>query len=184
MSAEAVSISPAECDPEGSGDRTAGVHGGEDHLFDGRSWGSYAWVSGRALYRAFIRRRRWRWQGRCIKAVRQMYKEGADLIKITASGGVLSLEKDGLGAQFSDEELKAIVETAKDYGMPVAAHASWGGSNESGRSGPGLLRSNTGRLWMMRRSRCLRNMGHGMCRRSLRVSRWPIRRRSRGIFRR
>jgi imidazolonepropionase-like amidohydrolase len=52
-----------------------------------------------------------------------MYKEGADLIKITASGGVLSLEKDGLGAQFSDEELRAIVETAKDYGMAVAAHA-------------------------------------------------------------
>ncbi len=59
----------------------------------------------------------------CIKAVRQMYKEGADLIKITASGGVLSLEKDGSGAQFSEEELRAIVETAKDYGMPVAAHA-------------------------------------------------------------
>jgi imidazolonepropionase-like amidohydrolase len=59
----------------------------------------------------------------CIKAVRQMYKEGADLIKITASGGVLSLEKDGLGAQFSDEELRAIVATAKDYGMRVAAHA-------------------------------------------------------------
>jgi len=59
----------------------------------------------------------------CIKAVRQMYKEGADLIKITASGGVLSLEKDGTGAQFSDEELKAIVSTAKDYGMAVAAHA-------------------------------------------------------------
>jgi imidazolonepropionase-like amidohydrolase len=58
----------------------------------------------------------------CIRAVRQMYKEGADLIKITASGGVLSLEKDGSGAQFNDEELKAIVETAKDYGMPVAAH--------------------------------------------------------------
>jgi imidazolonepropionase-like amidohydrolase len=59
----------------------------------------------------------------CIKAVRQLYKEGADLVKITASGGVLSLEKDGLGAQFSDEELRAIVETAKDYGMAVAAHA-------------------------------------------------------------
>jgi imidazolonepropionase-like amidohydrolase len=59
----------------------------------------------------------------CIKAVRQMYKEGADLIKITASGGVLSLEKDGSGAQFSDEELTAIVQTAKDYGMRVAAHA-------------------------------------------------------------
>lgn len=59
----------------------------------------------------------------CIKAVRQQYKEGADLIKITASGGVLSLEKDGTGPQFSEEEIRAIVETAKDYGMTVAAHA-------------------------------------------------------------
>src|SRR5215212_4505959 len=59
----------------------------------------------------------------CIKAVRERYKEGSDLIKITASGGVLSLEKDGTGAQYSEEEIKAIVRTAKDYGMPVAAHA-------------------------------------------------------------
>ena len=59
----------------------------------------------------------------CIKAVRKRYKEGSDLIKITASGGVLSLEKDGTGAQFSEEEIKAIVQTAKDYGMKVAAHA-------------------------------------------------------------
>ncbi|MDP4148037.1 MAG: amidohydrolase family protein [Bacteroidota bacterium] len=59
----------------------------------------------------------------CIKAVRERYKEGADLIKITASGGVLSLEKDGTGAQYSEEEIRAIVETAKDYGMRVAAHA-------------------------------------------------------------
>lgn len=59
----------------------------------------------------------------CIKAVRERYKEGADLIKITASGGVLSLEKDGTGPQFSEEEMRAIVETAKDYGMKVAAHA-------------------------------------------------------------
>src|SRR6185437_12340045 len=59
----------------------------------------------------------------CIKAVRQRYKDGADLIKITASGGVLSLEKDGTGAQFSEDEIRAIVETAKDYGMAVAAHA-------------------------------------------------------------
>jgi imidazolonepropionase-like amidohydrolase len=59
----------------------------------------------------------------CIKAVRQMYKEGADLIKITASGGVLSLEKDGTAPQFSEEEIRAIVETAKDCGMNVAAHA-------------------------------------------------------------
>jgi len=59
----------------------------------------------------------------CIKAVRMRYKEGCDLIKILATGGVLSLEKDGSGAQLSDEELKAIIQTAKDYGMRVAAHA-------------------------------------------------------------
>lgn len=57
------------------------------------------------------------------KAVRQRYKEGSDVIKITATGGVLSNAKDGQGPQFSDEELKAIVETAKDYGFTVAAHA-------------------------------------------------------------
>jgi imidazolonepropionase-like amidohydrolase len=59
----------------------------------------------------------------CIKAVRQRYKDGSDCIKITASGGVLSLEKDGSGPQFSEAEMRAIVETAKDYGMTVAAHA-------------------------------------------------------------
>jgi imidazolonepropionase-like amidohydrolase len=59
----------------------------------------------------------------CVKAVRLRYKEGSDLIKIMASGGVLSLEKDGSGAQFSEDEIKAIVQTAKDYGMKVAAHA-------------------------------------------------------------
>jgi len=59
----------------------------------------------------------------CRKAVRQRYKEGADLIKITATGGVLSLAKDASGPQFTDQELKAIIETAKDYGFAVAAHA-------------------------------------------------------------
>jgi imidazolonepropionase-like amidohydrolase len=57
------------------------------------------------------------------KAVRQRYKEGADLIKITATGGVLSTAKNGQNPQFNDEELKAIIETAKDYGFKVAAHA-------------------------------------------------------------
>lgn len=57
------------------------------------------------------------------KAVRQRYKEGSDLIKITATGGVLSYAKDGAGAQFTDEEVRAIVQTAKDYGFKVAAHA-------------------------------------------------------------
>ncbi|CAI3806051.1 metal-dependent hydrolase family protein [Rheinheimera sp. MM224] len=57
------------------------------------------------------------------KAVRQRYKEGADLIKITATGGVLSVAKSGSNPQFNSEELKAIVDTAKDYGMTVAVHA-------------------------------------------------------------
>src|SRR4051812_26658303 len=59
----------------------------------------------------------------CRKAVRQRYKEGSDLIKITATGGVLSVAKDGSGAQFTEEEIKAITSTAKDYGFAVAAHA-------------------------------------------------------------
>lgn len=57
------------------------------------------------------------------KAVRQRYKNGADLIKITATGGVLSVAKSGQNPQFSIEEIKAICETAKDYGFHVAAHA-------------------------------------------------------------
>ncbi|XOV81344.1 MAG: amidohydrolase family protein [Aestuariibacter sp.] len=57
------------------------------------------------------------------KAVRQRYKEGADLIKITATGGVLSLAKSGQNPQFMPDELAAIVETANDYGMTVAVHA-------------------------------------------------------------
>ncbi|MBJ2175437.1 amidohydrolase family protein [Aureibaculum sp. A20] len=57
------------------------------------------------------------------KAVRQRYKNGADLIKITATGGVLSVAKSGQNPQFTIEEIKAICETAKDYGMHVAAHA-------------------------------------------------------------
>ncbi|MFC0184069.1 Imidazolonepropionase [Pseudarcicella hirudinis] len=59
----------------------------------------------------------------CRKAVRQRYKEGVDCIKITATGGVLSIAKSGKAPQFTEEEMKAIVETAKDYGFTVAAHA-------------------------------------------------------------
>lgn len=59
----------------------------------------------------------------CIKAVRQMVKNGADVIKVTATGGVTSLTRDGTRPQFAGDELKAIVETAKDYGLKVAAHA-------------------------------------------------------------
>ncbi|NIM71143.1 MAG: amidohydrolase family protein [Xanthomonadales bacterium] len=57
------------------------------------------------------------------EAVRQRYKDGADLIKITATGGVLSLARSGENPQFADEELAAVVAAARDYGMHVAAHA-------------------------------------------------------------
>jgi len=57
------------------------------------------------------------------KAVRERYKDGANLIKITATGGVLSLGSSADNAQFTEEEIRAIVETAKDYGFTVAAHA-------------------------------------------------------------
>ncbi len=57
------------------------------------------------------------------KAVRQRYKNGADCIKITATGGVLSVAKDGSGPQFTFEEVQAVVKAAKDYGMTTAAHA-------------------------------------------------------------
>jgi len=57
------------------------------------------------------------------QAVRQRYKEGSDLIKITATGGVLSIAKNGLNPQFTEEEIRAVVLTARDYGFKVAAHA-------------------------------------------------------------
>jgi len=60
-------------------------------------------------------------QGR--EAVRHRYKNGADCIKITATGGVLSVAKNGSNPQFTVEEIKAITETASDYGFHVAAHA-------------------------------------------------------------
>src|SRR6185503_17515357 len=57
------------------------------------------------------------------KAVRYQHKYGADLIKITATGGVLSIGDSGTAQQFSKAELDAIVETAHLLGLKVAAHA-------------------------------------------------------------
>ncbi len=57
------------------------------------------------------------------KAVRQRYKDGSDTIKITATGGVLSIAKSGSNPQFTEEEVRAVVTTARDYGFKVAAHA-------------------------------------------------------------
>ena len=57
------------------------------------------------------------------KAVRQAVKYGSDVIKVTATGGVLSVARDGSAPQFQQDELEAVVETAKDFGIHVAAHA-------------------------------------------------------------
>ncbi|MGI9516172.1 MAG: amidohydrolase family protein [Pirellulaceae bacterium] len=57
------------------------------------------------------------------EAVRQRYKDGADLIKLTATGGVLSLGSSGDNPQFTLEELEAVVRTAADYDFSVAVHA-------------------------------------------------------------
>lgn len=58
-----------------------------------------------------------------MRAVRQHYKDGTNVIKITVTGGVLSIATSGMAPQFSDEELRAVITTAHDYGMTVAAHA-------------------------------------------------------------
>ena len=59
----------------------------------------------------------------CSEKVRLASKYGADLIKITATGGVLSQQGRGLEAHFTDEEMTAIVDTARILGLKVAAHA-------------------------------------------------------------
>ena len=59
----------------------------------------------------------------CAARVREASRLGADLIKITATGGVLSQQARGLGQHFTDAEMKAIVDTARSLGLKVAAHA-------------------------------------------------------------
>ncbi len=72
----------------------------------------------------------------CRKAVRAQVKRGADVIKITATGGVLSHTNAGTGQQFFKDELTAIVETAHALGRKVAAHAhDTGGINAALRAG-------------------------------------------------
>src|SRR5579864_8081433 len=58
-----------------------------------------------------------------IKKVRENIKYGADVIKFMATGGVLSEGDDPALAQYSPEEMKAIVDTAHGLGRKVAAHA-------------------------------------------------------------
>ena len=67
----------------------------------------------------------------CRAAVRRQVKRGADVIKVTATGGVLSETAAGTGQQLTDEELKAIVETAHSLGRKVTAHAHAKGGIEA-----------------------------------------------------
>ena len=72
----------------------------------------------------------------CSRAVREQIRSGADIIKITATGGVLSPTAAGLGQQFSQEELNAIVRSAHFMGRQVTAHAHGGeGINSFLRAG-------------------------------------------------
>lgn len=57
------------------------------------------------------------------KAVRQHYKDGADVIKIMPSGGVLDESRSVDNPQMTEDEIKAVVDAARDYGFTVAAHA-------------------------------------------------------------
>lgn len=57
------------------------------------------------------------------KAIRQRYKDGSDVVKLTVTGGVLSLAKSGDNPQFTRDELDAVMSAAKDYNFVVAVHA-------------------------------------------------------------
>ncbi|HMT47135.1 MAG TPA: amidohydrolase family protein [Novosphingobium sp.] len=59
----------------------------------------------------------------CAEKVRKASRAGADVIKITATGGVLSQQGRGLGAHFTDGEMKSIADTAHSLGLKVMAHA-------------------------------------------------------------
>ena len=59
----------------------------------------------------------------CRRAVREQIGFGADVIKITATGGVLSNVPGGLNQQMMDDEIRAVVETARTFGRKVAVHA-------------------------------------------------------------
>ncbi|HEX8261569.1 MAG TPA: amidohydrolase family protein [Allosphingosinicella sp.] len=59
----------------------------------------------------------------CAARVREFSRAGADIIKITATGGVLSQQARGLGQHFTDAEMRSIVDTAHSLGLKVAAHA-------------------------------------------------------------
>jgi imidazolonepropionase-like amidohydrolase len=78
----------------------------------------------------------------CARAVRERVRDGADIIKITATGGVLSNTAAGLAQQFTDAELAAIVQAAHAMGRKVTAHAHGVGRHQLVPA-PAAIRSST-----------------------------------------
>lgn len=82
--------------------------------------------------------------GDCRRAVREQVRRGADHIKLTATGGVLSNTAAGLEQQFFTDELAAIVEAAHSMGRKVTAHAHGaGGVNAALRAGADSIEHGT-----------------------------------------
>lgn len=80
----------------------------------------------------------------CRRAVREQIRRGADHIKLTATGGVLSNTAAGLEQQFFDDELKAIIDSAHSMGRKVTAHAHGvAGINSALRAGVDSIKHGT-----------------------------------------
>lgn len=72
----------------------------------------------------------------CARRVRELAQNGADVIKVTVTGGVLSLQSRGFDQHFTDAELAAIVGAARLLGLRTAAHAHGGrGVEAAARAG-------------------------------------------------
>src|SRR3546814_6700123 len=63
----------------------------------------------------------------CAEKVRKASRAGADVIKITATGGVLSQQARGLEGHFTSAELQSIDDNAHSLGLKVMAHAHGAG---------------------------------------------------------
>ncbi|MFN2528653.1 MAG: amidohydrolase family protein [Candidatus Baltobacteraceae bacterium] len=75
--------------------------------------GGHGWFVGRAVDSP--------WDA--VKAVREQRKNGADCIKLIATGGVLTKGAVPGIAQLTEEEMRAAIDEARKHNMPVAAHA-------------------------------------------------------------
>ena len=80
----------------------------------------------------------------CRRATREQIRDGADVVKFAATGGVLSNVAGGLNQQMADDEMKAIVDTARSFGRKVAAHAhGTSGINAALRAGVNSIEHGT-----------------------------------------